>query len=646
LLADDDVFCGNCGTRAAGGAPAEPRPASGHPRKPWPEPVSQPAAAPRPAPAEGGWPSPLGQPPRPDGFFRHAAPRHTDRMSNPTRYLCAAAYLNPWYANWVTGGLLASHRAVAPSVDADVGPIIRHCLHARRIALIRDLILTAVLIAGLVVATWATVVVLVLALGLAFIQGPAWQRRSAGAKVAIGAGVVAALAGVVVLVLVVTLVSHLGQIFGSAATGEPATPSAGTATAVFVLTALILLAAIVAPVVIHTYVKYRTLSERLRPGATPMRFTSSTPAMEQRIAQVEAAQWGNVTLYSGENPFVGTGKVSRAWSIAIELDRATPSGREFPLSRSKRGYVPIDPVELHQVIRDRLVKLNDPGLPANERIAALTVEDHVVGEGLHGWDSPLIDPALKIPYSQAGPEAIEALMRHPQAGLRYYQRVSVSDKGQPVLSNGQLVIADADQEVAVSAFVYVAVEGRMFYLEFVATVMPPILRGYHIIDGLPKLESGPFMAKVFQEAASNMFADLLNAPVRAARTLRQLMRESNSFARGGANSDYIFSDIGVRNSARGLGASLKPRTYIQTLDVTKYAKIIERLLADTVLDFLADKGADTTAYANSASTVINGGTFVSVDTNYGGVAVGQGAVVNMTPGAQQQQQSPPSTAAS
>ncbi len=317
-LADDDVFCGNCGTRAADGALAGPQPEFGQPRKPWPEaggrPLAgnRPEAVPRPAPpAEAAWQMPAAQPTQPNGFFHHAAARHSDRMSNPTRYLCAAAYLSPWYANWVMGELLASHRAVAPSVDADVGPIIRHCLHARRIALIRDLILTVVLIAGLVLATWATIVVLILALGLAFIQGPAWQRRSAGAKVAIGAGVVAAVAGVVILVLVVTLVSHLGQIFGSSA-GAPAAPSAGAATGIFVLTAVILLAVIAAPVVTHTYVKYRTLSERLRPGAAPMRFGSSTPAMEQRIAQVEAAQWGNVTLYSGENPFVGTGGVGRA----------------------------------------------------------------------------------------------------------------------------------------------------------------------------------------------------------------------------------------------------------------------------------------------------------------------------------------------
>jgi hypothetical protein len=181
----------------------------------------------------------------------------------------------------------------------------------------------------------------------------------------------------------------------------------------------------------------------------------------------------------------------------------------------------------------------------------------------------------------------------------------------------------------------------MFYLEFVTTVMPPILRHYHIIDGLPKLESGQFTAKVLQESASNMLTDLIGAPVHLYRTLRQMMQEASTFAKGPGNAaDYIFSDIGARNSARGLGASRSPRTYIQTLDATKYTKIIERLLADTVLDFLAGKGVDTAAYAASASTIITGGSFAFAEKNFGAMAAGAGARATQ---AQGQQPPPPPT---
>ena len=83
-----------------------------------------------------------------DQFFGHAAAEPDGPLSNSTRYLCAAAYLNPEYANSVTSELLASHRAVAPSLGIDLIPIVRHCLSARKAQLLRDVLLTVLLIAA------------------------------------------------------------------------------------------------------------------------------------------------------------------------------------------------------------------------------------------------------------------------------------------------------------------------------------------------------------------------------------------------------------------------------------------------------------------------------------------------------------------
>ena len=93
--------------------------------------------------------------------------------------------------------------------------------------------------------------------------------------------------------------------------------------------------------------------------------------------------------------------------------------------------VRIDPVDLHRRIRERLWALSDPALPANERIAALTVTDRVVGSGVMGVGNPLFDASSKTPYSHASQEAVEALIRHPQARLRYYQQVSARTRVLP-----------------------------------------------------------------------------------------------------------------------------------------------------------------------------------------------------------------------
>lgn len=237
-----------------------------------------------------------------------------------------------------------------------------------------------------------------------------------------------------------------------------------------------------------------------------------------------------------------------------------------------------------------------------------------------------------MPYSQAGQEAIDALTRHPQAGLRYYQRLSVSDRGQAVRSAGQEVIAGVDQEVAVSAFVYVAVEGRMLYLQFVTTVLPPIQHRYHIIDRLPKSTSSSFMTKVLLETATSMFGDLIGAPILLFRTLGLIRREQRSFAEEASSSDeYLFGDVGTRESVRELGASGSPHTYIQVLDAIKYTKIIERMLTDTVFDFLRVKGVDTSAYVNSVANIVNNSGVINYGTMTGPVAAGFGATVTQAP---------------
>jgi hypothetical protein len=263
------------------------------------------------------------------------------------------------------------------------------------------------------------------------------------------------------------------------------------------------------------------------------------------------------------------------------------------------------------------------------------VHDHIVGHGLHRWDSPVMDQALSVPFSEASQEAVAALIRHPQAGLRYYQRVSICDEGQPVWAGQEKVIDGFDQDIAASAFVYVAVEGRMLYLEFVATVMPPVNPRWYVVDLLPKISASRFWVKVILDAFGTIFQDLIYSPFRAIRSLIYMNRERRSYQQEeAAAADSLYGDIGARVSVRELGAAAKFGTYIQELDAEKYTKLVERLINDTVLDFLAAKGVDTSAYANSAMTIMNIGGFINSTFN-GPVAAGSGATAQQFGQAQQ-----------
>jgi hypothetical protein len=637
----EDVFCGICGTAAGPSAQGHsPSPAAVHTRTGFqensryqPAPVA-PAVPPVPVapPAPGrhqAWPGepsyPGSEPAFPDSeppyrgsgraarrqaqaeapvsdeFFTHAASPPSGPLSNATRYLCAAAYLNPGFANTVIGELLASHRAVVPSLGIDLVPIIRHGLNARRAQIVRDLLLTVFLLAGLLFATTSIIGILIIAFLFGLVlPGVNWERHSIGLKVLAGLMIAAALALFVIFVLlqpILDAASRSPSEFGLVA-------GLGGKTG-FAL--LVFLGLVGTTLFGYSYSTFRTFSERLRPGAHAGQFYPADQQVEDRIAQVAGAQYGNMAIYAGENPFIGTGVRGASWSIAIELDHAQGSGQDSRRRMPKsRGYVPINPVELHQVIRARLLKLRDEDLPGNERISSLTVHDHVVGDGHCRWDSPIVDPVQMMPFSAATHEAIDALIRHPAAGLRYYQRVCVSAEGQTVWARHREVIGSTDQEIAASAFIYVAVEGRMFYLEFIPAVLPPILQQYHLIDRLPKATSSRFITKVLIHVGSTAFRDMVWAPFGLIGTTWRKIAERRSFQEeAAAAKDYVFADIGARISVREIGSASAPRTFLQRLDAAKYTKIIERLVTDTVFDFLVDKGVDTSAYQESASAVIN-----------------------------------------
>ena len=695
-LADNDVFCGNCGARAgleqedvprapdmtlaaaatpAAGAQADaviqpdtmyqaplqapipqapipqapraqapraqapPPTRAPQPRAPGPQapprysspPTQAPQAwqaPPPPAPAQvRPAPSSPAEAARDGQFFSHADARPAAPMSNTTRYLCAAAYVDPGYANTVIGELTASHRAVVPSRGIDLVPIIRHCLNARKMQLVRDVLLLVLIVVALGLATLPTIVILVAAFFFGGRQRADGVSGSSFAKMLatmILAIVVAAIVIVFLAVKYLNTASRSIPVFGPLATGG-----------LVIVAVLVYLALLAAILITYSYVRNKTLAEKLSPGAKAPQFSRQNERIEARIAEVGAAQYGNVTLFDGQNPFIGTGanpfmwadkkERERAWSIAIELDRAQGTSNGSWAEPEPDSYAPIDPVELHRVLRERLLKLKDPDLPENERISALNVADHVVAEGLRPWESPLIDQERKIPYSLASPEAIEALIRHSQAGLRYYQRVSVSDEGQAVWSGRREVVGSTDQELVISAFIYVAVEGRMFYLEFVPAVLAPLWAAYHAPDFLPKLTSGKFFGRAVKDAATTALGDIVLAPVRVYRTLRTMLAEANQYSKEMADvDDYVYADVGSRISVRELGARVTPRTYIQRLDEAKYTQIVERLVTETVLDFLVANGVDTTAYRASAATVIHNSVSIT-DSPGAAVAAGRGS---------------------
>ncbi|MCO5985101.1 hypothetical protein NE235_03145 [Actinoallomurus spadix] len=590
-----------------------------------------------------------------EGHFQHARrggiPR---RMSDATRYLCAAAYLDERFCRKVIDELVdAEHRAVVPSYGFDVGPVISHSLRARRLQLIRDVTIWALLLGCLSISPGSVSTYYSLAVPFALARLVPWRRFGWGRrfKIAWALAVLYLLFSLVSGLVVFIWARGITWLFsGIGSPGEsPPTPTAfwGNLGLWATCTFLLGFAMLVIPFGWQVLV-FRMMRTDLAPGTPTPPLDVLTERVRHHAQRLVDAQVGNVTLYSGGNPFLGSGAPdspwARAWSIVVELDRpATPDGTPQT----------IDPVALHEHVRRRLMAMSeewptaeddrpdrsDPRLrlPANERIAGLNIDYHVVARGdctqyprpsEPGGDRPdyaghpLIDVTAGVPFSKTTEAAQEAIIRHPQGGVRCYQRVTVGAEGQTVRDAAGRVIAPAeDQDIVVSVFIYLAVEGHMLYAQFVADVLPPIRSEYHLVDHLASCTDAALIGLAVRHRWLAALSDGVFAPFRAIRTLAQM-----AIARLRADQQpqrFTAYDYGARLSVRELGAEETLPTYLQVLDAHKYSRLIERRLHEAVLDHLQSHDIDVSAYRMQAnqiieqSVMINGGNYGPINTGSG-----------------------------
>ncbi|MEU0569537.1 hypothetical protein ABZ297_29750 [Nonomuraea sp. NPDC005983] len=520
------------------------------------------------------------------GRLRAASPQlGRARMSNVTRYLCAAAYLDSGWRDKVLSELLLDEfRAVAPSHGGfDLIPVIHHCRRSRSVLVVRDALITLIVVTGLVLQPLATIGWLAAMVPFVLLTTEPVRRGPLYVRVLIWIWAGPALAWPLAMLAFPTLVSA---------------PASGPG-ALFVPLAILVTA------LAYRIATYMTLSRTLGPGAPEPAVVSAQPKLARRLDYLRRAQWGNVTMYAGEDAFMGAGTVERSWSIAVELDRV----RSQRTPRRQAEPVDLDPVELHAHVRARLVEMRDNVLRPNESLRRLDIGDHVVTRGRYtptdwGDDAgahPMVD-ASGLPRPKATAEEIAAIARHPQGGIRYYQRVTITNAGQEIRHrDGGLVAPAEDQEALTSAFIHLAVEGRMLTTQFVVTVLPPVRERYHLVDRLPTMTTGAIAWEAASRLKLRLLRDVLAGPARLVRVVVQAVRQANLTS---APSRHLVYPYGAGFSVRELGASRDLQTCVQALDARKYVKLIEQRLTEAVLDFLEERGIETRAYRIQAAGVV------------------------------------------
>jgi hypothetical protein len=558
-----------------------------------------------------------------DARFHHGdagePPRHGP-LSAITRCLSGAVYTVPGFADRVITKLLwDGHRAISPALDYDLEPVLRHAFQARRLWLAQHAAVTTILLTAFVFVPAPAVGLVLVAILLAVAGRMIRGDLPGNWKVWLGGSLVLLVLFFFAGPLLAALASALGETGGSGSGGYPEeTPAPETEASPWRqtgLAALVGAAVLIVTVAVRT-VMLRALSIELQPGHTDRGATVASPRVESRIARLSFAQRGNILLHAGFNPFLGAGGVLGAWSMAMELK---PDEEDVP-----RRAVEVDPVALNRHVKQRLAALRSTDLPEAERMSGLTLRDQIVSAGVGGQGWPLVDTDALVPYSHATSQAMESVIRHPQASVRHFLRATVGANVTPVQSgDGRLLIAGEHHGITVSTFIHLAVEGGMLYVETVSTVLGPLEPKYRLIDGYP-INSTRVSGPAVRESCRDFGENIALAPFRLAASLGRmagLYRAMRDAETGGTGE---ITEFGARFDLRQVTSARKPITYLQRLDAAKYSKLVERRISEAVIDYLRAQGIDTSEYERRMNVYNNSGVFISGD-NYGAAAAGADA---------------------
>jgi len=566
--------------------------------------------------------------------------------TSATRHLSAGAYIDPEFC------LDALHqiyhqpsRMVAPSYGFDLVTVLGHCLRARYAMVVRDALIVSLLLSAALISWLAVVVILVILLCLhgAVVFGqvvqdllrylrdeqrlrdellfqqdghiadprPAssglWRRRrrsrgTAGQWLlglvlhAFGRAADVALAYLTFL----GLLTGLGLALLAASLALRADIGIVWFGGPWETVAALLLATLLVPA---GYRVWNQLQLRnLSPEQVPV-----PPLTSQRLTEIDRQLRGNTVVYSGFQPFVGSGDIIRRWDFAQRLVRAEPNAPERPGSsepedtsttatRHEAGWEqrrefdkpPFTAQALSEHVRKDLAALAD-ALEPEQRLPGLKVEDKIFVAGT----------AISTLAPDTPEKEIKEIISSPTAPQRHYLVCQV------VSWKGELVT---------TVYVHIAVQGKALYVELQVTALLPCDERFRVIDQV----SGTSTTKLVRDA----MRAVLESPVVVASAPASLFRAcadalEMAFATPVASIKVKQGyDYGATVGLRELAASAVPEDHMQMQDIFKYSRVIERRVLAAILDFLEDNDVDVNEYRQRSLTILNAGA----------VAVGGGTV--------------------
>lgn len=329
---------------------------------------------------------------------------------------------------------------------------------------------------------------------------------------------------------------------------------------------------------------------------------------DPRLGQVMTSENGNVLIYSGFTPFVGSGLSIGGWSFALDLRKprdADASGMPASLASSTSTVAgPVNVEDLYARISRDLAGL---------QLERVSVEDklYVNGRDIRDDQRFLKDPLARV-QNRVGADVIEAAMLRSEERLRHYRCVRVVDW------SGELVL---------SIFLRVAKLSHNLFVEASYFLLTPVANQYRKVDSMPaSLTLRRLAWMVVKTFFLSPFLMLFAPFLLLARLQNRLAIWSHNREERKQILDNPSYDYGADFSLREWASSNEYRRYFQKLDKEMYFKVLEKNILDSILTFLEERNVDVSEFKQRQTTILNNGVIVSGGTlTANNLAVGEQA---------------------
>lgn len=508
------------------------------------------------------------------------------RKSNATTHLCAAAYLDRDFRESVIEQVYARHdRAIAPNPGADAATVISHVLRARILDIVEQALLTAMLIAFLLIPA-VDKLSLLICLGGWLLIG--LKARTIGNELEISSNqrrinassllrkVTSKLTVAKLVLIVLALGAYLWiDVRTSGISIWVWLVALAACTAGFEMTRMYYLS-------------------RLPEESAPQR------SLGKRIAYIGAAQRSLVITYSpDESEFTGFGNHIITHPLPLPLHPKDTANEPGP------GF---DIIDLNRYLKARIEALSVDS-PATQGLPDLEVADQLFVSGRE-VTRPAVD-ITDLPASEFKFGSVEDVLNAPAAPVRHRIRCQVSCHGGEVVTTG---------------FIYFALQGETLYLEYASYWLPMTKKDYHVFrqGSAHRIRAMLWCGSL---AVATTPIDFLRSPYDSA--LNAWRGIKNTFRGRPALKGWRPPDCGARTSIRELGCDLGELERYPR-EAVKYSLILEHQLLEALSDFLDEHGVDTSALDDRITAIIHNQGVI----NYGEMSAGAiGAGATATAGA-------------